>query len=47
MLHKREILEKIYMNALERENELQENCDEGALYQGADLSIHKTNKMKN
>jgi len=42
----REIFEKIYMNVLERENELQENCDEGALYQGTDLSIHKTIKMQ-
>ena len=47
MLQKREIFEKMYMNALERENKLQGNYDEGALYQGTDLSIHKTVKMQN
>lgn len=34
-------------SVLERENELQGICDEGALYQGTDLSIHKTIKMQN
>ena len=47
MLQKREIYEKMYMNVLERENELQGNGDEGALYQGTNLSIHKTIKMYN